>query len=239
MRRRDAGVTLIEIMVAMTLLSLLSVGMVIAIRVGLSAYTKTDTRLMDNRRVAGAQRILQQELNGLLPAYVSCGTARAVLFQGAPDTMWLASTFSVQRGWRGQPQILEIFVIPGDGGGVRLVVNEMPYTGARGAGQYCAGSTNAPGSISRLAQFLPMRAGPSSFVLADKLAFCHFSYQTPVGIFNQPPTWEASWASKGWPLAVRIDMAPLSPDPTRLQPISVTAPLHIRRDPEKVYVDEY
>jgi hypothetical protein len=34
-------------------------------------------------------------------------------------------------------------------------------------------------------------------------------------------------------------MAPLSPDPTRLQPISVTAPLHIRRDPEKVYVDEY
>lgn len=239
MRRREAGVTLIEITVAITLLSLLSVGMVMAIRIGLSAYAKTENKLMDNRRVAGAQRILQQELNGLMPAYVLCGDARAVLFQGAPDTMWLASTFSVQRGWRGQPQILEIFVIPGEGGGVRLVVNEMPYTGARGAARYCTGSTNAPGSISRLAQFVPMRAGPNTFVLADKLAFCRFSYQTPTGIFNQQPTWQTAWASKGWPLAVRIDMAPLSPDPSRLQPISVTAPLHIRRDAEKVYVDEY
>ena len=59
MRRREAGVTLIELTVAVTLLSLLSLGMVMAMRVGLSAYAKTESKLMDNRRVAGAQRIAQ------------------------------------------------------------------------------------------------------------------------------------------------------------------------------------
>jgi hypothetical protein len=33
-------------------------------------------------------------------------------------------------------------------------------------------------------------------------------------------------------------MAPADTDPSRLQPISIVAPLHIRRDPEKVYTDD-
>lgn len=246
MRRREAGVTLIEVLIAVTLLSLLSVGMVMAIRVGLSAYSKTEGRLMDNRRVAGAQRVVQQELSGLIPAFVSCGAGpgapgiRAVLFQGAPGEMWFASTFSLQQAWRGQPQILQLFVAPGDEGtGVRLLVNEMPYTGPFGAGQYCVGTTAVQGAISRLALFRAAGAGPKTFVLADKLAFCRFSYYAPGNQFGDPPSWQTAWASKGWPLAVRIDMAPLTPDPSRLQPISVTAPLHIRRDPEKVYTDGY
>jgi prepilin-type N-terminal cleavage/methylation domain-containing protein len=247
--RRDAGVTLIEVVVAVTLLSLLTVAMATALRVGLSAYAKTNANLMDNRRVAGAQRILEAELEGLMPAFVACGAnptfsgTRAVLFQGEPAMMWLVSTFSLQQGWRGQPQILQLFVIPGgEGGGVRLVVNETPYTGARGAGALCVGTFNIPGSISRLAQFAPTAAGPKSFVLADKLAYCRFAYYTPANTLGQPnlpPTWEANWAAKGWPLAVRIQMAPMTPDPSRLQPITVTAPLHIRRDPEKKYEDEY
>ena len=43
--------------------------------------------------------------------------------------MRLVSTFSLQQGWRGPAEILEMFVIPGeDGEGVRLVVNETPYS---------------------------------------------------------------------------------------------------------------
>ena len=245
MRRREAGVTLIELTVAVTLLSLLSLGMVIAIRVGLSAYAKTESKLMDNRRVAGAQRIAQQELEGMMPAFVLCGGdlgasgERAVLFQGTTESISMVSTYSLQEGWRGQPQILQLFVIPGEESGVRLVVNEIPYTGARGAGQYCTGTFTPPNSISRLAQMIPARAGPNTFVLSDKLAYCRFSYYTPSDVLNDPPGWRPTWASKGWPLAVRIEMAPASSDPSRLQPIAVIAPLHIRRDPEKVYTDDY
>jgi hypothetical protein len=237
-------VTLIEMLVAVTLFSLLSLGMVMAMNVGLSAYSRTETKLMDNRRVAGAQRIVQSELEGMIPAFVQCGGgqgnagARAVLFQGAPDSAWLVSNFSLQEGWRGQPQILQIFVIPGDDNDVRLVVNELPYTGASGAGQYCTGTIPISNSISRLAQMIPTRATGKTLVLADKLAYCRFSYYTPSDQMSQPPAWQPSWASKGWPLAIRIEMAPVTPDPSRLQPISITAPLHIRRDADKVYTDD-
>ena len=86
---------------------------------------------------------------------------------------------------------------------------------------------------------IPSPPGAKSFVLADKLAYCRFVYYTPSVVLNDPPTWQPDWASKGWPLAVRIEMAPSSPDPSRLQPITITAPLHIRRDPDKVYTDVY
>ena len=240
----QAGVTLIEVTIAVTLLALLSTGMLMALRVGLSAYSKTESKLMENRRVAGAQRILQQELEGLVPAYVECGGdqggggTRAVFFQGTPNSMWLVSTFSLQQGWRGVPQILQIFAGGGELGGGRLLVNETAYTGAKGAGQYCSGTHTVSGSISRLPNLIPTGSGTGSFVLADNLAYCRFSYYGPGKTYQAPPEWSSTWDSKGWPMAIRVEMAPAKGDPSRLQPISVTAPIHIRRDPDKVFTDE-
>ena len=232
-RRSTAGVTLMELLIAVVLLSLLSVGLLFALRIGLNAYTKTQSTLMDNRRVAGAQRILEQELEGLVPVVAQCGQgmegggAKAQFFQGEPENMRLVSTFSLQGAWRGQPQILEIFVIPGAQGGVRLVVNEIPYQGPLAAGSMCLG----PGKYS------PASAGPDSFVLADKLAFCRFTYLDQPPDQNLPPSWSPSFAGTAWPLAVRIEMAPLAPDASRLQPISVLAPIHVFRHPEVTYGD--
>ena len=41
--RRESGTTLIEVLIAVTLLSLLSVGMLTAMRVGFMAFSKTNT----------------------------------------------------------------------------------------------------------------------------------------------------------------------------------------------------
>ncbi len=51
------GVTLIELLVAMTLLSLLSVGVLFGLRIGLNAMDRTNDRLMTNRRVLGVERV--------------------------------------------------------------------------------------------------------------------------------------------------------------------------------------
>jgi type II secretory pathway pseudopilin PulG len=235
-RRSTAGVTLMELLIAILLLSLLSVGLLFALRAGLTAYSKTQAKLMDNRRVAGAQRILEQELEGLVPVVAKCGQGLegggtpTAFFQGEPQTMRLASTFSLQGAWRGQPQILEIFVIPGaEGLGVRLVVNEIPYQGPLMAGRLCLGPH----------KFFPASAGPGSFVLADKLAFCRFSYQDQPENQSLPPAWFPRFVGAAWPRAVRIDMAPLDPDASRLQPISILAPIHVYRHPEISYADDY
>ena len=48
----ESGVTLIEILIAVSLLSLLSVGMLMAMRLGFNTMDKTDSRLVRNRRVS-------------------------------------------------------------------------------------------------------------------------------------------------------------------------------------------
>lgn len=245
-RRRSSqrGLTLLELLIAVTLLSLLSVGMFLAMRIGLSAFLKADDRLMLNRRVTGAQRILQEELEGLMPVMAACGAGRSpgavatsqfAFFQGQPDRMYLVSTFSLQQGWRGRPQILEMSVIPGEGAGVRLVVNEAPYTGPQGAGAMCTPNPNGGPPL-----FPPISAGPASFVLADKLAYCRFWYLTPPTPPAQPgqvPVWKSSWTLLTWPLGVRVEMAPLDANPAEVQPITVTAPIQVTRSPQIPYGD--
>jgi len=241
-RRRQRGLTLIEVLVAVTLLSLLSTGMVMALRIGLNVFAKANGRLMDNRRVAGAQRVLEQELEGLMPVVAPCAgvlNLKFGFFQGEPLNMRLVSTFSLDQGWRGRPQLLALMVIPGDEGqGIRLVVNETPYTGPLSAGALCAGQAPDPLTGRPLFRFLPMQPDAASFVLADKMAYCRFSYYGPGRSPNDPPLWSPQWHGPGWPWGIRVEMAPLQPDLARLQPITVMAPINIFRAPEIQYDDQ-
>lgn len=242
-KRAQAGVTLMEVLIAVSLLSLLSVGILFALRVGLSAMSKANTRLMDNRRVAGAQKILQQQLAGFIPLIALCSPAqrepgiRVPFFQGEPQSLRIVSTYSLEGASRGFSQILEFQVTPGEEGkGVRLVVNEIPYTGPLSAGSLCLGLAADPALGAQSLRFKPIEVGPGSFVLADRLAYCRFSY-----LMAAPPpaleAWRPNWYLPRWPIAVRMEMAPLEPNPSRLNPVTVTAPLHVNRDPAARYTD--
>jgi prepilin-type N-terminal cleavage/methylation domain-containing protein len=250
-RSSQSGLTLIEVLVAVTLLSFLALAMIFAMRIGLMTYSKTESKLMLNRRVAGAQQILQQEIEGLVPVLVPCAGIpelkgageqkgpKVVFFQAEARAMRMVSTFSLQQAWRGQPQVLEFLVIPGEAGdGVRLVVNEAPYTPLT-AGRACIGLGADPYTGKPGALYAPSQPGPQSFVLADQLAYCRFSYLVAPQSNDpkQPPTWQSNATSTSWPLAIRVEMAPLHPDPSRLQPMTVTAPIHIVRAPQIQYVD--
>jgi len=150
-------------------------------------------------------------------------------FQGQAQSMRFVSTYSLQQAWRGLPQILEFLVIPRDDGkGVRLVVNEHVYSGPRSAGMFCMG----PG------QYAPIEPGPTSFVLADSLAFCRFSYLAPAPPPVANPQWLGSWMLPKWPLAVRVEMAPFHDDAARLRPVTITQRIRVNRAPEIEYVDQ-
>ncbi|HVN05578.1 MAG TPA: prepilin-type N-terminal cleavage/methylation domain-containing protein [Bryobacteraceae bacterium] len=243
MRRSEAGLTLIEILVAMSLLSMLSVGVLAAIRLGLDAVHNTDARLMENRRIAGAQRALENQLAGFMPLKAICPAgpngpqAEFPFFEGQPQSMRLASTYSLQEAWRGRPYIDEFQVIAGANGvGVRLIVNEIPFTSPLMAGLSCEGMAPDPESGRSMPQFAPIQIGPQSFVLADKLAWCRFSYLEP----GKPPEddrWRANWVQPHWPAAVRVEMAPLDDNRVRLRPLTITSAIRVNSLPELRYVD--
>jgi hypothetical protein len=240
----QAGITLIEVVIAISLLSLLSVGMLATIRMGFDALHKTNSRLMANRRVAGAQRVIEQELAGFMPVKAICSGGQGgpptpfAFFQGQPQSMRLVSTYSLQEAWRGRPRILELQVVAGDEGrGVRLIVNEIPYTGPQSAGQFCLGMGTDPVSGLPAPQFGPIQASPQSFVLADKLAWCRFSYLEPA----KPPDvdhWRVDWVMPRWPAGLRVEMAPLEDNPARLRPLTITTIIPINRLTNYVYADQ-
>jgi hypothetical protein len=237
-------------LIAVTLVGLLSVGMVFAMRIGLMIFSKTDAKLMADRKVVGAQRILEQELEGLVPFTVGCtgredgqppSTAAAVpgtmpYFQGESQTMRLISTFSLQQAWRGQPQLLDLAVIPGESSGVRLVVNESPFSPVSASGN-CTGMAFDPENGLPAPKFVPLVFGPHPFVLADQLAFCKFSYLMRGTPLKPKPDWTASAGGLGWPVAIRVEMAPLVPDASRLEPFTIVAPIRLHRAPEVKYAD--
>jgi len=235
--------TLIEVMIAITLFAMLSVGILMALRVGINSMHPANERLMANRRAAYAVRIVESQLAGFMPQSAvfqltpQSPVQSIPFFQGEPASMRFVSTYSLQEALRGMPQILEYQVIPGaEGRGVRLVVNERPFTGPASAGAFCLGYALDPMTSLRFAIFRPIQTGPGSFVLADKLAYAHFVYEQPrQGL--QPAVWVNHYVLPGWPLAIRIEMAPLDPDPSRLQPMTVTSAVHINKVLGLEYVD--
>lgn len=238
-QKPEAGVTLMELLIAMTLMSLLSTGIVLCMRVGLNAMNKADSKLMANRRVASIERILEEQIGSVMPVTADCQSAgppaHIMFFEGEAQSMRLASTYSLQESGRGMPMILEYQVIPGENGiGVRLVVNEHWYTGPRGAGQFCAGLGSDPLTGAPAPLFVPIQIGGGSFVLADKLAYCRFSYRD----LRPPPElerWVLHWIKPILPSAVRVEMAPLVPDSSRLEPVSLTIPVRVTRLPLEPY----
>ncbi len=237
----QSGVTLIELLVSISLLSLLSVGLLMTLRVGLNAMDKANTKLMANRRVVSVERIMRSEIENLIPVSAVCvpeaeqPPQRIMYFEGLPQSMRFVSTYSLQEAGRGKPRILEFQVIPGDRGrGVRLVVNELVYSPQQ-AGVTCAGSVRNPDTGDAMPVFRPIQTGPGSFVLADKLSYCRFSYRD----YRPPPIgerWLPEWPQGRWPSALRIDMAPLDPNPASLPLIGVTAPIRVNRQPNVAYV---
>lgn len=232
------GMTLIEVLISVTLVSLLAVGMLFAIRTGLQAMEATTRRATQNRRALGAQRILSAEVAGFLPVMARCGGSvvneggsNAPFFEGLPQVMRFATTYSLQGASRGAPQVAELFVIPGQNGqGVRLVLNELPYTGPVGAGFLCRPPTPDPVTGQMVLSFAPPTPTPGSFVVADRLASCQFLYLQSNDV--EPDRWVPVWSRQDlWPAAVRIEMLPLEPDSSRVPPMTFTGRFRPNRRP--------
>ncbi len=233
---KRAGITLIEILIAVSLLSLLSVGMMMAMRIGFNTMEKTDAHLVRNRRVSNARKLIENEIAGLIvttaefrPTPENVVPVPFVQWEGS--SMRFVTAFSLQDAWRGRPQIAALQVVPGDRGqGVRLIVNETPYTGPAQSGQSILEIT------SEGVHFAPILPGAGSFVLADRLAWCRFSFEETT---FEPPyrLWRPDWKVPVLPLGIRIDMAPLETAPSELRVSSVTVPININRDLTSWYSD--
>jgi len=230
-RSTQRGVTLLELIIAISLVALISGGMLTAMRTSLLTNEKVTNRLRTNRERMNLRQMLVHQISGSIPVMASCaamggGGGDVPLFQGTLQTLRFVSSFSMTEGSRGYPQIVEYRVAPGPGG-LSLVVSEIPYTGPASAAPFCGG-----GDVTSSA------TNESPIVAADHLARCEFSYQQPVQqLAFSDVQWVPEWGRPTFPTAVKIDMTPVEGVTEPLPPLSVTVSLRTDRDFRGVYAD--
>lgn len=240
--RSQKGVTLLELLIAVSLVAILSTGMLFAMHTSVLAYQKTAQRLESNRRAVGIERVLAGQLGGAMAVAQPCSAEEgprvitSSFLSGNSAVLRLVTGFSIAEGARGYPQIVEYRVLPAAGGGVRLVASEQAYTGPQSTVPYCANPLSADLQPAALP---PSPAGSSSYVLADRLAYCRISYHAPYDINTFRETgWVTFWDRLVLPAAVRIEMRASTPvaggDLPRLD---ITVPIRVTRDPLAGYED--
>jgi hypothetical protein len=235
----EAGVTLVEILVAVTIVTLIAAGMTIVLRVALDGSAKAQNRIASNRKVMGVERVMREQIANLVAVNTSCqpqastaGVHSQILFEGKPDHMRFVSAYTLNEAARGMPRLVEYAIIPGAERGVRLVMNEIVYGGPRWLVPVCLGYDTENGL--RVPQFAPIAVTGASFVLADQLASCRFAYRDDHDP-QKGPQWTQSWARAEWPAAIHIDVVPLVPNPALLQTSSLTVPVAVNPLPDQEY----
>ena len=226
---RRAGVTLIEILVAVSILALLSTGILMAMRIGFNTLDKTDAHLVHNRRMVNARRIIENQIAGFLYTDAEFRPQPEVatllpFHEFGSARMRFVTTYSLEEAWRGRARLLVMQVIPGENSqGVRLIANEIPWTGAAQTGRMVTAIT-PDGPL-----FADITDGEGSFVLADKLAYCRFLYQVEDLEVQGGFIWVAEYRKQTLPRGVRIEMAPLQPSTSELAPSSLTVRFPVSR----------
>ncbi len=224
------GVTLIELMIAVSITAVITVGLLFALRTSIVAYEKTSDRLHSNRQQLSRNQILSRELGGVMPVMSPCGTSNVPYFFGASDSLRIVSSYSIAEGFRGYPQILDFETRRTSSGALQLVVTEYPYTGPASTASLCAPSSSLGSS----------EGAAEPFVLADDLLSSTFSYRgnsNPLAA-KLEANWATDWKnSNTLPLAIRVELKPRTAPGGGLPAVNVTVPLHVDRDIFRSYTD--
>jgi general secretion pathway protein J len=233
-RRTDyrAGMTLIEILVAVTLLGLLSMGLVTALQVAAGAWSSSRNARGQDRRIANANALLHAQFAGVTPVeplILRPGLAvpEGPFFQGEPTSMRFVSSYSMTEGVRGGLQVVELQTSPGQEG-TRLILTQTPYQGPLSVGRFIVGVDPLPEPPSFHLLFTPLQVRADSLIVADRLAEVRFSYLRGPRRPNEPDAWVSVWDQpRQLPQAIRVDLRPFE-DAGRLRPVSIVSEVRAR-----------
>jgi general secretion pathway protein J len=223
------GFTLVEMMIAVTLVAAILTGLLMAMRTSLTAYQRVSTRLEDNRRAMGLDQALHRQFGGMMPVTGECGVGgpKVAAFNGDAESLRFVSSVSLAEGSRGSPRVVEYVAATDPNGGFRLMMNERPYSGPSSVAPQCVNQT-----------FPPVQVTGQSVEMAGRLAYCRFLYRVPVPDSPIGADWVPVWQRPDLPRAVRVEMMPAAPNPSKLPSLTLNVPVHITRLVAGVYADQ-
>ena len=220
--RLEGGFTLLELLVSMTVVSLLSVTILFGWRIAAGAWGRANQLIEEQRRIAATHQLLEDQMAEMFSytPWLQRG-ATTVFFQGERQTARFLSRYSLANRSRSGLYRIEYQIAEASDGTHELLMNELPLWNPDDSGLLLVGAEQNP--AGPLLRFAPFERGPETRVLLEGLLDSHFEYYRPQGPAGSGG-WVTEWISRGneLPRAMAIRMTATTGS-RPLPPVSIVA----------------
>jgi prepilin-type N-terminal cleavage/methylation domain-containing protein len=222
----ENGFTLLELLVSMTVVSLLATTVLFGWRIAAGAWGKANQLVEAQRRAAATQQLLEEQMAEMVPkAPWQRKGMGDVFFQGERQTARFLSRYSLANRARSGLSRIEYQIVTTSDGTQQLLMNELPERNPEASGLLLTGSEQKPEGT--VLHFVPFERTPQTRVLLENLKEARFEYYRSSGTLGGPlvaGAWVSDWASRGneLPRAMAIRLTS-GPDTGALQSVSVVA----------------
>jgi prepilin-type N-terminal cleavage/methylation domain-containing protein len=225
--RGESGLTLLELIIAITISGLVALAVTVSLRIGVRAWEKSQGMVLELRRQANAADLLPAQLGGGVMRMVEVELfnrrQKMPFFFGDEARLVFLSTYSAAQHGRGGMVVADYFAEQQPDRTWKLWLDEQPALDDEGLARWVAGSdtTGEGGEQLRLKPFDTGRA----MLLFQGLAECRFEYLRET---SATPEWVAPWSlltNPYVPSAIRLQLAQGASGAARLTPTPVYARL--------------
>jgi general secretion pathway protein J len=202
----EAGFTLLELLIAMTLTSFVALLLFGGVRLGTRTWERTDRTVARTDEIASAQSILRYEMERIYPAYAEkAGFGGSVIFSGEIDRMSFLAPLPANFG---PGEFVRVTVAVDAQNGLKNLV--MSWQANRAA--FGAGSKSLP---------------TPEIVLMHRVDGIKFAYFGP-DVESREVSWQPLWdGRRSLPQIIRLTIAFPPSDPRTVPPMTVHPRLDI------------
>jgi prepilin-type N-terminal cleavage/methylation domain-containing protein len=187
------GVTLIELLVAITLLGFVSLGLLFAMRIGINSWQRGDARLAADRAVVTAADLITAQLASAQARNVGWGPLEHrvsfLLFDGSAERLHFLTRYSVAARERGGSYLAEYWFEHNARNECRLLYNEYPFRNDNDAAAVVDQVVDDRSGMAVL--YRAPHAGPNTRILYTRIHDCAFEYL--IEPTDRPVYWGRFW----------------------------------------------
>ena len=176
-----AGFTLMEVLVSITLMSLISVAIYYGYRIGLDSWSRAEKSLERERNVQFVLDLMSRQLGSMVPYYsrqaLDGAFVDVLLFNGTEQGVRFVTTFSVESRSAAGLRLVEYFLGSSrEGSGRALLLNEKLLPDDRNLASTVFGGLSRGEKNSVVAAFRGFSEGENTVALVEGLASAGFEF---------------------------------------------------------------